>query len=121
MFERLCILHLGTYNMLKECTFKRFGLNIVLTKPGGAVQKMQQRRRLIVSILRGVNSLLAVIDRETEVPRPHIEFSSKGCSKQINGLFPNTGVRGILERNDYRVVYKEYPNFGTYIDRATGF
>lgn len=88
------------------------------TKPVGAVEQTQLLCLMRASILYGVSSLLATIDRETSDFGLRVECSSTGCSMQLNGIFLKSGVRGMLKRNDRREVCMQFSIIKASINRA---
>lgn len=70
---------------------------------------------------RVLSSTLAANKQKAGVSRLHVEFASKRCSAQFNGLFLNGDVRGMRNENDFRVVGRVLPITGPYTERAIGF
>lgn len=58
-----------------------------MTKPSGYERQRESSSQMIVSVLRGVNSLLGELQLEAGVPCLCVEFSSNECSMQLNGFF----------------------------------
>lgn len=105
--------------LLKKCTIKFHGSDGVMAKPDAVKRQRQRLSRMKVSIYHSVNFKLVAIEREAGVPGLQKEFSIKGRSELLNGLFVNRGLREILQGKDYREVYVVLPIIGSYIDRAT--
>ena len=72
------------------------------------------------AILRGCNSLLRVIEKDSGISRIHVDFSTKEASSRLNGLFMDNGIRGMLEGKDYRNLDFVFPFVAAYIDRFIG-
>lgn len=73
-----------------------------------------------MSILRGVEFLLAAIEQNAGVPILHVHFSSKGFSVQLDGILQNSGVHGVLEGKNNRAVDIVSSDIEDCIDRAKG-
>lgn len=121
VFEPHHNLHLGISELLKECTVKFLGLNKVETELGVVVEQKHPLSPMRVFILRRINSLLSATDPEAAIPVLRAYFSCKDRAMQSNGVFRNIGMRGMLEKNDYRAVDIVFSIIKDYIVRATGF
>lgn len=71
--------------------------------------------------LRGVNSILAASERNADVSVQHVNFPSKDCSMQLNGLFLNRSILGIILEKHYCAVATVFSIIGAYISPATRF
>lgn len=105
-------LQLGIYALLNGWIFKSFGSDKVMTKPYGVGRQRKPLIQIKLFILRGVNSLLTAIDRDAGVPALHVGFSNQGCSVHYNALFLNSGLRRVLEGDDYCAVDIVFPMIG---------
>lgn len=74
-----------------------------------------------MSFLRGLNSMRAAMLGNGGVPGLRETLSSKDCSMQLENLFLNSGVREMLERNEYCAVYIIFSIIGSCIDHATRY
>lgn len=97
------------------------GTNRVIKETSGIKGQRQPLSQISVSILRGLNLLLAAVEREAGVPGLHMDFSRKSCSLQLNVVFLMSGVRGMIERKDYRAVDTLFTILEAYTDRASQF
>lgn len=91
------------------------------TRLSGVVGRMPSLIRIRVSILSGANSMLTPVDRDAGVPGIHGDFSSKGRSTWLNGVFLNSGVRGMPIRKDHIAVDIVFSIIGFYTYRVTEF
>lgn len=71
--------------------------NRVMMKPSVVIEQKQPLSPMRISILRGVAFLLAVTHWDTGVSGIHADFSSDGCSMQLDDHFQNKSVRGMIE------------------------
>lgn len=74
-----------------------------------------------MSILRGVNLVLAKIDGDSVVSEIQVDFLSKDCSLHLNVHFLNIGVHEMLDGNDCLAVDMTSIIICAYIDHATRF
>lgn len=65
--------------------------------------------------------MIAAMERDNDVTGLHVDFSSRGESVQSNGIFVNSGIRGMLEGKDYRSVNTVFPIMSIYSDRVVWF
>lgn len=103
-FRLLHDLHLFISKLLKECIFKYLGSDGVITHHGTVMEHMRLLNRMGLLITRDGNCLHAVIDQEAAVSNLQVDYSSRGCSTQMNGFLVNSGVCGIPEGKDYCTV-----------------
>lgn len=92
-----------------------------MKKPSRAVEQWQPLSQMRMSILHALDSLLTAIDENDVVSRPLIDISGHGCSTQLNDLLLGSGVRGMLERKDYRAVDMIFSIIEVYINCTTEF
>lgn len=78
-FEPLLSLNLGISKLRKEFTLTFFGSDIVIKNPGGVVEHRQPPTQMRLSILRGVNSMLAGIDLKDGMPGVNVNCNDKSC------------------------------------------
>lgn len=116
--EPLHDLHLAKSELLNRYVFKFPGSERVLRKLGGVLQQRQPLSRMSASILRGINSLLAAVDQNADVPDLLVDFPIKIFSMRLNDLFQNSGVRVMFKWKDYPTVDMVFLFLGAYIDRA---
>lgn len=119
-FEPLHNLHLGISKLLKNCTY-----NLVSSKyPAKFSTSKTAKQSAICSkktaILSGCNTLLRAIERDSGVSGLHVDFSGKDASSCLNGIFLQTGLRGMLEGKDYRRLDTVFPFVAAFIDTVTG-
>ena len=50
------------------------------------------------------------------MPGTGYDFSKKECSTGLNGIYKNTGLRGMLEGDDYKVLDSIFPFVFAYVD-----
>lgn len=92
-FEPLHNLRLGIPQLLKEYMFKFPRSDREMAKIGNFERRRQPLSQIRVSILRIVNSLLAAINREPSISGLNVDFSTKGCSVHLYGIFQNRDLR----------------------------
>lgn len=85
--EMLHSLHLYIPMLLKECTCKLFGSDRAVTKPSRVVVQRRPLRQMRMSLLRGVNVLLASFDHVAGVIRLNKIISNEGNSLQPKSFF----------------------------------
>lgn len=73
--------------LTKECTFKFHGSGRLTAKLDGVVERKKRLGQMRVSILRGVNVLLAAIDQVVGVAGLYVDYSSNSCFMQLNRIF----------------------------------
>jgi len=119
-FEPLHNLHLGISKLLKSCTFQLVSSKKRVIFKTGHKSQQQQFASKKVPILSGCNTYLRCIERDNGVPDLHVDFSSKDTSDRLNGIFLQTGLRGMLEGKDYRKLDTVFPFIASFIDTVSG-
>lgn len=119
-FEPLHNLHLGISKLLKTCTFHLVSSKKQVIFKTGHKSKQQQFASKKVPILSGCNTYLRCMERDNGVPDLHVDFSSKDASDRLNGIFLQTGLRGMLEGKDYRKLDTVFPFVASFIDTISG-
>lgn len=99
----------------KKCISKFLGFSRAMTNPGIVQRQRRSLSEMVVSSLLGSNSLLESTERVARVSRLHVDFPHKGRSMQWNGLFLNTGVRGILKKRLSCSEYGVFNHRGLYL------
>lgn len=119
-FEPLHNLHLGISKLLKTMTFELIGsdkpVRFLGTSKKGRVKFCSKR----VPVLRACNSLLRAMQDDCTTRSIHIDFSTKEASSALNGIFLQTGIRGMLEGKDYRNLDYVFPFVAAFVDRISG-
>ena len=118
-YEPLHNLHLGISKLLKQCTYY-----YVTSKHKVSFQHIRKNTKMTISskksaIMRGCNNYLRAIQSDSGISSLRVDFSSKNASVTLNGLFLETGIRGMLEGKDYRNVDFVFPFIAAFIDRIT--
>lgn len=90
-----------------------------MIKTIGVVEQKQQLNRIKVFILRGIDSLLAGIERKAGVAVQQVDSSNKGFSMKLDGSFRNSSVLEMLWRIVYRALDMILSIIGAYLDCAT--
>lgn len=93
----------------------------MMTKPDAFEKQRQPLSRIRLSNLHAVNSLFAVIERESGVIALYVDFSSIGCSMQLNGLYLTGDMCGMLKRKVYCAVNMVFSIVRAYVDHPKGF
>ena len=119
-FEPLHNLHLGISKLLKNCTFNLISSNYPAMFSTNKNAKPSVIRSKKTSILSGCNTLLRAIERDSGVSGLHVDFSGKDASSRLNGIFLQTGLRGMLEGKDYRRLDTVFPFVAAFIDTVAG-
>ena len=119
-YEPLHNLHLGISKLLKTLTFELVGsektVSFISAKNSNKAKFSSKR----TPILRACNSLLRAIEEDSTTTSIHVDFSTKETSSALNGLFLESGIRGMLEGKDYRNLDYVFPFVAAFIDRVTG-
>lgn len=97
-------LHLAISKLIKIRTFYQLGSESLSTTVGYRMNKSRTFRSMRKSALRGGNSILAAIERDSYTPRLHVNFSHGERGSNLNGIFTQDGVRGMLEKKDYQML-----------------
>lgn len=115
-FEILHNFLLGISKLLKICIIHRLQSNNLFTSAGSTRNQSKTFKSVHLSILRGVNSLLATIEKDYFVPGLTIDFSTSEIGQQLNGLFLEQGLRGMLEGRHFKSLDMVFPIVGAFID-----
>ena len=120
-YEPLHNLHLGISKLLKTLTYELIGSDKIVTfgTPKRPPRKMKFCTRR-VPVLRACNSFLRVMKNDCSSASIHIDFSTKEESSRLNGIFLDSGMRGMLEGKDYRNLDYFFPFVAAFVDRITG-
>ena len=119
-FEPLHNLHLGTSKMLKLLFFLLLSSNLLVCFPHMKGKRNVSINSKRAAILRACNSLLKVLEEDCDISNLHVDFSVKEASTTLNGLFLETGVKGMLEGKDYKQLDYVFPFVMAFVDRITG-
>ena len=68
-------------------------------------------------ILRGVNDILHIIDKQYYAPNMKVDFSKPEKSNRLNGFYLEDGIRGMLEAKDFQRLEMVFPFAAAFIDR----
>ena len=99
-FEMLHNFDLGNSKVIKTCIYERLGCNILRTNFfSSAGDKMFKSVR--TSILHEVNDMLRLIEQDSKIPDFHVDFSGKKSGNQLNGLYKQDGLTGMLEAKKF--------------------
>lgn len=71
-------------------------------------------------LLNGCNDLLSGYQKQFTEQGLQVGFSSAQKASQLNGFFTSTGVKWILEGNDYAVIYTVFPFIAALLDHVIG-
>lgn len=93
--------------MMKECLY-RFVLS------AGVVI---DRRK---AVLQWCRLLLPVFERECGRPALRADLEEWDVSSDLNQLYTNNGIRGILDRKKFETLSMVVPLLGVFVDQATG-
>lgn len=115
-FELLHNFHLGISKLLKICIIYRLQSEELFTRTGSTNNTPRKFKAVQLSILRGINSLLATLERDYFVPGLTIDFSTSELGQQLNGLFLEHGLRGMLEGRHFKSLDMVFPFIGAFID-----
>ena len=115
-FELLHNFHLGISKLLKVCIIHRLQSENLFTTAASTGNSSKSFKSVQLSVLRGINSLLATIERDYFVPGLTIDFSTSEIGQQLNGLFLNQGLRGMLEGRHFKSLDMVFPFVAAFID-----
>ena len=101
-YEPLHNLHLGISKLLKTLTFDLVGSEKIVSFISAKNSNKAKFASKRTPILRACNSLLRAIEEDSTTTSIHVDFSTKETSSALNGLFLESGIRGMLEGKDYR-------------------
>lgn len=123
MFEILHNFHLGISRMLKTCLSERLKSTILKTAKvptnGGNI-RTACFRTVRMTILAGINRMLAHIQRYSPAKGLKIDFAKGGTAGDEKGLYGAEGnLIGMLEGKDYRQVDTIFPFIGMFLDRCS--
>ena len=119
-YEPLHNLHLGISKMLKTLTYELIGSSKVVAFPNSKLKGESKICSHKTAILRACNSLLRAVQMDSSTTSMKVDFSTKETSSRLNGIFLETGVRGMLEGKDYRTLDYVFPFVAAFVDRITG-
>lgn len=119
-YEPLHNLHLGISKMLKTLTYEIIGSSKYVLFPTSKKKEESKISSQKTAILRACNSLLRAIQIDSSTTSMKIDFSTKETSSTLNGIFLETGVRGMLEGKDYKTLDYVFPFVAAFVDRITG-
>jgi len=119
-FEMLHNLHLGLSKLLKRSVYNYISSRRVVRMSLLTGNKERVIGSMKNQILKACNSILRDIQENNHTPGLHFDFSTKDCSKQLNGIFTNDGLKGMLEGKDYRNLDYVFPFVTAFIDKITG-
>lgn len=69
--------------------------------------------------MRGCDAVLGFIERYCDMPGVRVDFPKGETSTYLNGLFTNTGLKGMLDRKEYRRFDMLFSVFAGFIYRTT--
>lgn len=120
-YEPLHNLHLGTSKAIKTCFMTYLASPNLIIHCSDKKRHGKTFRSCRTALLRACNALLAAIENQFGAPGFHVDFSTKEKSQQLNGLFLNNTIRGMLEGKDFKCLDMVFPFVAAYIDRVTGY
>ncbi len=118
-FEPLHNLHLGFSKLLKQCTYSYICSNHLVSFIPNRKNKLTSISTKKTALLRGCNTYLRALQSDSGIASLHIDFSSKNASATLNGIYLDSGLRGMLEGKDYRNVDYVFPFICSFIDKIT--
>ena len=114
-FEPMHNVQLGTSKTCKSCIFLRLGRDDKFITVNGRKKMFKSIRR---SVLKSVNEILSRMQVESYVPDFRVDFSSKESSTDLNGLYTNDGLVGMLEAKNFKCLDTIFPFVCAFIDRV---
>ena len=115
-YEPLHNLWLGVSKLILICISLRLLSKTLTTTTGSSTNSPRPFASIRHKVLRGVNNILAAIERDYPAPGLHIDFSTSSAGSSLNGIFVQDGLRGMLEAKDYRALTMVFPFIGAFID-----
>lgn len=80
-------IHFRLSKLMKEHTFTYLSSDAIRSPPGKIVHERRPLCTIRMSILRGVNSILAAIKQNWSLPGLRIDFLHRYSSLKLNGVF----------------------------------
>ena len=120
-FEPLHNLFLGVSKLLKVCMIQYMSSAELYTKNPGRGKRPRLFSSIRTSVLRGCNTVLAEFQKYYVMPGVKVDFSKHEGSSQLNGIFVQDGLRGMLEGKDYRTLDMFFPFIFGYVDSWLGY
>ena len=115
-FEPLHNLHLGISKLIKQCIVHRLSSPDLTTTTASRSGTPRTFKKVKKSILVGSNSILSAIERDYYITGLHVDFSKGEKGTNLNGLFTEDGIRGMLSAKDYHHVDMVFPFIAAFID-----
>lgn len=120
-FEPLHNLFLGVLKFVKTCMIQYVSSNDLYTKHSGRGKRPRMFSSIRTSVLRGCNTALAEFQKYYVMPGVKVDFSKHEGSSQLNGIFVQDGLRGMLEGKDYRTLDMSFPFIFGYVGTWLGY
>lgn len=120
-YEPLHNLFLGLSRLLKFCLILYLSSKLLSTKQSGRGKKPRVFNSIKTAVLRGCNTVLAEFQKYYVPPGLRVDFSKHEGSSQLNGIFVQDGLRGMLEGKDYRTLDCFFPFIFAYVDSWLGY
>lgn len=118
-YEPLHNLHLEISKLVKSCTYQLASSNYKVRYINASGKATTSIRSKKIPLLAACNTLLRLIERDSGIAQLHVDFSTKDMSSALNGIFLQTGLRGMLEGKDYRALDHVFPFVAAFIDNVT--
>ena len=115
-FDWLHNVFLGTSPLLK----KNLIFYLDSDRPISVNNRVRKLASIRTAVLRGCNSVLRYFQTHSVMPGTRIDFSKSYCSSSLNGLYPSTGLRGMLEGKDFKALDTVFPFIFAYVDTWLG-
>lgn len=100
-----------------SCIFLRiFGVG-----HGGSCGQGRVLSPLKVEVLGEGNSVLSVMREHCSLPRLQIDFSKTKVWVQLNRIYMETGLRGMLREKHYQSLDMVFPFISAFVDNVSGY
>lgn len=107
--------------ILKEWTVSYLSSDVTFTNLSKRKAEPKPLEWIINAVLQGFSVLHSKIQGESVSPLMEVEFSKADASSEIEWLFINMGVSGMLEDKFFDDVDMFFPVVVGFVDRATGY
>lgn len=114
-FEPLHNMSLGISKLLKSNIYAILGEPDLLTRFLRSSWPIPR-----ASVLRGANMFLRNIHKQWTAPGISFHYCGSGTGSRLDGIFTETGLRGMLEGKEYDLLDEVFPFIAAYMDRVCG-
>lgn len=83
-------------------------------------EKRRKKSSLEMSLLKACSRILAHVEERCALRGLHLNFAKNEIAAQLNGLFTEDGIRGLLEGKNHYGVDMVFPFLVSSFDRSTG-